>query len=253
VIKTREQLRAEADADVAEFSELLASSQSDTSGIPPPPRIDVTETNLDPEPFEFPQLAEPENAVGACCSEDGCGVTLQSGCPGIWLGPGTNCEDNPCGGGAVCCPPRGIIFTNIHVVVTGSFDCVALGFPFSFTENVSDNAPMIAGEGGIDCTYVQNLGTPTSAVSPLFVCPSGAQVTGNGDWLFQLIYHCNTPGWAFAFNVRYGSSNLTSWSTTGVTFPANEFDGGLPHTISGITLIGAPPGSSNFTLSATFS
>lgn len=58
--KTREQIRADADTDVAEFAELIAAEQSDTTGIPPEPEIKVTEINVDPEHFNFGVITAPE-------------------------------------------------------------------------------------------------------------------------------------------------------------------------------------------------
>ncbi len=63
MIKTREQLRAEADADVAEFAELIAADQSETTGIPKPPNIEVTEITLEPDHFDFGIIAEDEATV----------------------------------------------------------------------------------------------------------------------------------------------------------------------------------------------
>ncbi len=62
MIKTREQLRAEADASVAEFAELIAG-QEETTGIPRPPKIEVSEIALDVKPFDFGIIAEPETEV----------------------------------------------------------------------------------------------------------------------------------------------------------------------------------------------
>ena len=38
---------------------------------------------------------------GACCTPEGCEVTLASECTGCWRGPGTNCDNDPCAG--ACC------------------------------------------------------------------------------------------------------------------------------------------------------
>lgn len=44
---------------------------------------------------------------GACCHQDGgCAMTVEGDCqsPGIWQGPGTPCDPNPCLSGACCFP-----------------------------------------------------------------------------------------------------------------------------------------------------
>lgn len=59
MIRTREEVRAAAEADAQEFSELLDSSQSDTSGIPSQPRIDVSELDLQANVFDFEVFVDP--------------------------------------------------------------------------------------------------------------------------------------------------------------------------------------------------
>lgn len=51
---------------------------------------------LDVQPF-IDCLQGPPPPMGACCTAtDTCIVTLQSGCAGVWLGPDSTCEPNPC-------------------------------------------------------------------------------------------------------------------------------------------------------------
>jgi hypothetical protein len=99
VIRTREQLRADADADVAAFAELIAG-QEESTGIPKPPKIEVSEVALKTVPFNFGIIEEPETEVfpGPAQPPETCassvsilvsGVTIRTDCiPADFCNPG---------------------------------------------------------------------------------------------------------------------------------------------------------------------
>lgn len=123
MIRTREEVRAAAEADAQEFSELLDSDQNDTSGIPPPPQIDVSEVLLEANIFDFELAIDPtaesfpggEGGLGACCDDEtNCTVTTEADCDGNFQGVGTDCEPNPCND---CPNPDSVCVTFADIVV----------------------------------------------------------------------------------------------------------------------------------------
>ncbi len=105
----RRQFRAQVDADVANWIESLG--QDEGSGVPPPPRIKITEVSTNPvefDPFAFghegsgtsPAPPTTVPAPWACCLPDGggCEMMTQADClaaGGTWK-IGQKCTDNPC-------------------------------------------------------------------------------------------------------------------------------------------------------------
>ena len=157
MIKTREQLRADADADVAAFAELIAG-QEESTGIPKPPKIDVSEIALAVKPFNFGIIEEPETEVfegpgppggevfcpsfiftsfsgvifdcgcfqpdGSSGSEIVSGGTFNSATDGMTKGFNVNCLDQPC----VWNQSTHNIETDI-TLFAGSTDCSTVGIP----------------------------------------------------------------------------------------------------------------------------
>lgn len=85
-------------ADIDHFVGLLLSS--DIGCAPCAGDLDGNDLRdgRDVQMFVNCLLAPP--VVGACCTAvDACAVTTAAGCAGLWLGPNTTCESNPCAWG----------------------------------------------------------------------------------------------------------------------------------------------------------
>lgn len=107
---TPEELRQEADEATRQFSIELGRREQG-SGIRPPPKIEVSEITLDPQPMNIgldrgTDIARGElpggggggggDPIGACCDdENACTETTETECVGTWQ-PG-DCDPNPCG------------------------------------------------------------------------------------------------------------------------------------------------------------
>jgi hypothetical protein len=99
---TREQIRAEADQAAQEFAEQIAQSENETTGIPKPVKIIITETETDVEPFGL-NFEAPETASEAPAAGDGGGggEPPPEPCPltsivisGVSINPGCYVGDN---------------------------------------------------------------------------------------------------------------------------------------------------------------
>jgi hypothetical protein len=109
---TPEEAKAEADEAVRRFSTQI-STQSQGSGLPKPPSIEVSEVSLNTLPISFllnrgqksqvfpgpppqPPITDP---TGACCFGTSCSILTAAACSllgGVYQGDGTLCSPNPC-------------------------------------------------------------------------------------------------------------------------------------------------------------
>lgn len=138
---------------VRQTSDLL-EDEPKTSGIRPPPQIEVTETTLDTTRFGFEFGPKPEAQVepspggplmGACCFEDGsCVVETAQQClndGGTYQGDNSDCTPNPCPGGdtSPCC------FSDGHCEMLTTPDCLDAGGHPSDADNCDDPNTCLGG------------------------------------------------------------------------------------------------------------
>ncbi len=106
--------------------------------------------------------------AGACCQPDGtCRYGFQEYCqvPGVWQGPGTICQPNPCPPGGACCQSDGTCTVNIQA------DCHAPGI-WQGAATVCDPNPCVR---GACCIYlVCEIHTPADCAT------RGGIYEGNG-------------------------------------------------------------------------
>jgi hypothetical protein len=114
---TRDEVKADVDAAVEEFAQLIAGQERATSGVPKAPTIEVEEVSLEGAPFDFGIDEQPTSEAGvgdggggivpttdptgACCLEDGtCSIRTESYCGGsiggTYQGDGTVCAEVTC-------------------------------------------------------------------------------------------------------------------------------------------------------------
>lgn len=135
---TREEILAELDEATSAFAAQIAASD-ETTGVPKPPRIEVTESSLDPVRFNFDLSHDPRSEsglipdggggpvfifTGACCYGDGtCDVLTESLCTSIagnYQGNGSSCGTAGICLGACC-------YTGIGCVPNVTSDTCATG------------------------------------------------------------------------------------------------------------------------------
>lgn len=114
---TREELLADIDEATQAFAEQIASQDEETTGVPKPPKIEVTESQLDPVRIGFDLDHDPSSETdtptsdgiititppdtGACCRPGGAGCSVESPAEcahdgGTYMGTGSHCVPDPC-------------------------------------------------------------------------------------------------------------------------------------------------------------
>lgn len=187
----RASIRAKADADVAAF--LSQGLDDESTGIPPPPVIKVSEVESSLKkptlnPFgttdsstvpSTPGFVPPPPTTGACCTDTECTDETEAGCAdlgGSFQGLGTSCASNPCPAKVRC------------ATVTGAIDPC-------FSDPYHPGLPYVgcfktflcgdeAGEGDVYVDEVDCSGIGFTTESA-YCCEGGGTGTGSCSW----------PGW----------------------------------------------------------
>jgi hypothetical protein len=156
---TREELLADIDEAAQAFAEQIVAQDEETTGVPKPPKIEVTESQLDPVKFGFDLTHDPSSEsagvdefggggppiippgpppppphVGACCGSSFGGCSMQtpelcSGLGGSYMGDGSFCDPAVCGDETTgaCCSGGGCTITSSAGCWTGGGSFLGIG------------------------------------------------------------------------------------------------------------------------------
>ncbi|HKQ47911.1 MAG TPA: hypothetical protein VJZ71_07580 [Phycisphaerae bacterium] len=164
--------------DIPPFVDALVQETSGCSSCAGDVDNNGTFDGRDVQPF-IDCLLGPPPSMGACCTgTDACIVTLQAGCAGVWMGPDSSCDPNPCDFGSVTAyrPQHGAGY-----------------FPFAKTAVAEADEEDAAAGPGIRIN-----------------APGDSDPAGEDD-LIELLIENDQPGISLA--LRRTNSALSAWTT----------------------------------------